>query len=100
MKTSFYLGIMTFLLCVVIYLKFEDRILSEFVEVGAVYEKCYDYTTPFKDGPVKCCKKKVLAIRDGYIQYEVVESDWRTDPVGKIDADTAAYFYEYWDKVE
>jgi hypothetical protein len=94
------IAMLTFVLSIGLYFRLEDKILSRFVEVGAVYEKCYDYTTPFKEGPVKCCKKKVLAIKDGYIQYEIVESDWWIEPVGKIGAEEAAYFHQSWDRVE
>ena len=79
----------------VLLIVFEDNIFEQFIVTGAIYEKCYDHSTPFKSVPLSCCKKRVLDKKNGYIQFEVLESDWWTMPAGKITSESASYFYKY-----
>jgi len=87
--------IILFLVLFTLALVNDNYILQHFVVVGATYEKCHHYGTPFGEIPSICTKKKVIAKKKGYIQYEVIESNSWIDHIGQVKAEKADYFYWY-----
>jgi hypothetical protein len=90
-----YIFMIVLLIGLLIGMVLDDYILQHLIVVGATYERCHHYSTPFEDKESVCIKKRVIAKKDGYIQYEIIESNSWMNTVGSIDSRKAGIFYWY-----
>ena len=59
-------------------------------KVGELWEQCHHMENPFKDA--KCKQMRVLAVKNDYIKFVVLESDYGYKPIGTIDSEHKVVF--------
>jgi hypothetical protein len=100
MRKLFAIFILICFLLFAVFTVFQDEVYQRLVVTGGIYKKCYDYSNPFESVAPKCRTVKVLDKQDGYIQFEVLASDWWISSVGSIYVDDASYFYKYNERIK